>query len=56
MHGNSSGVFKGIAIGLVAGAALGFAVTPKNRETRKAASRFLRTCGDVVDTVSNILH
>ncbi|MDR0915602.1 MAG: YtxH domain-containing protein [Oscillospiraceae bacterium] len=55
MH-NSSGIVKGIAIGLVAGAAVGFVVMPKSRDTRRAAGKFLRTCSEVVDTVSNILH
>ncbi|MDR3310652.1 MAG: hypothetical protein LBS90_04835 [Oscillospiraceae bacterium] len=57
VYGHNGGALaKGLIIGVVAGAAIGFAVTPKNRDARRAVSRIMRTAGDVVDTVSAFLH
>ena len=47
---------RGIALGVVAGAVLGFVVTPKSRDAKRAAGRFFRTCCDVVDSVSGAIR
>jgi len=52
----SNNIVKGLAIGFVAGAVATFVVTPKSREVKRTAGKFMRTCGDVVDTVSGLLH
>ena len=46
------GFIKGIAIGLIAGAAIGVAVMPKSKQCKKMTGRFLRTAGEIIDNIS----
>ena len=47
-----SGFMKGIAIGLVAGTAIGIVVMPKSKQCKKMAGRFLRAAGEIADNIS----
>jgi gas vesicle protein len=50
---SSTGKFiKGIAIGLIAGTAIGVAVMPKSKQCKRMTGRFLRAAGDIVDNIS----
>ena len=49
---SSTGKFiKGMAIGLIAGAAIGVAVMPKSKQCKKMTGRFLRAAGEIVDNL-----
>ncbi|MDR0838506.1 MAG: hypothetical protein LBN99_02555 [Oscillospiraceae bacterium] len=49
---HNNGMMKGIAIGVVAGAALGMVAAPKTRDAKRAAGKFLRAAGEVIEDVS----
>jgi len=49
-----NGFAKGIALGAVAGAVLGVIVTPKSRDAKRSAAKFLRTATNVIEDVSSI--
>ena len=49
-----SGFVKGLAIGVVTGAAIGVIVTPKSKNVKKMTGRFLRTAGEVIDNISGM--
>jgi len=49
-----NGFARGIAVGAVAAAAIGIITAPKTRHFRTAASKFIRTAGDIVEDVSNL--
>jgi len=49
-----SGFIKGMAIGLITGAAIGVAVLPKTKNCKKVTGRFLRTAGEVLENLSEI--
>ena len=44
-----TGFVKGLAIGVITGAAVGMIVTPKSKNAKKATGRFLRTAGEVIE-------
>ncbi len=46
---------RGMFIGMVAGAAVGAALTPKKKNGKNYAGKALRTAGAVVDQISDIL-
>ena len=45
---------KGATIGLIAGAAIGVAVTPKSKNCKKMTGRVLRTAGEIIDNFSGL--
>jgi len=49
---SSNGFMKGVAIGLITGAAIGIIVVPKSKQCRRMTGRILRTAGDVIDNIS----
>jgi gas vesicle protein len=49
-----SGFIKGIAVGIVAGAAIGALTAPKSREAKRAAGRFIRAAGDIIEDISSL--
>ena len=49
-----NGFARGIAVGAVAAAAIGIITAPKTKHFRTAASKFIRTAGDIVEDVSNL--
>lgn len=51
---NHKGFLKGMAMGMVAGAAIGMIATPKSKNAKKAAGRVLRAAGDVVENISSL--
>ena len=51
-----TGFVKGMAIGVVAGATIGMIVTPKSKNAKRAAGRFLRTAGEVIESFGGMWH
>jgi gas vesicle protein len=54
MTHTGSGFAKGIAVGVVAGAALGLVAAPRGRDAKRSAGRFLRAAGEVVENISGL--
>ena len=50
----NSGFIRGMAIGVITGAAIGAAVMPKNRNYKKTTGRFLRTAGEIIENISGL--
>ena len=50
------GFVKGIAVGAVAGAVIGVLATPKSREAKRSAAKFLRTAGGIIEEVTSLWH
>ncbi|MDR1821340.1 MAG: YtxH domain-containing protein [Oscillospiraceae bacterium] len=53
---NKSNLLRGMVIGLAAGAAIGFAVTPKSKDTKRTINRCIHTASSVVDGIVGLLH
>jgi gas vesicle protein len=51
---SNSSFFKGLAVGVVAGTAVGLFTAPKRRDMKKAAGRFLKAAGGLVENFSGI--
>lgn len=49
-----SGFVKGMAIGVMTGAAIGMAMVPKGRNTKSAAGKALKAAGEVIDNITGI--
>ena len=52
---SSNSFLKGVTVGIMVGAAIGFAVTPKSKTCKKMTGRFLRTAGDIIENIGGIL-
>ena len=50
----NTGFGKGLAIGIMAGAAIGMIATPKSKDAKRKTGRFLRTAGEIIDHISGI--
>jgi gas vesicle protein len=46
------GFIKGIAVGVVAGAAVGALAAPKSRDARRAVGKFVRAASVIIEDVS----
>lgn len=46
---------RGMFIGMVAGAAVGAALTPKKKSGKHYAGKALRTAGAVIDQISDVM-
>ena len=51
-----SNFVKGIAVGAVAGAVIGVLATPKSREAKRNAAKFLRTAGGILEDITSLWH
>jgi gas vesicle protein len=51
---SSNGFVKGIAVGIVTGAAIGIAAAPRTKDAKRATGRFLRAAGEVIENISGI--
>ncbi|MDR2502189.1 MAG: hypothetical protein LBC78_02940 [Oscillospiraceae bacterium] len=49
MTHSGKGIAAGVAIGVVAGTAVGLVVAPRTRDAKRAAGKFLRAAGEVVE-------
>ena len=43
---------KGMVVGILMGATIGFVATPKSKNCRRATGRFLRTAGNIVENLN----
>ena len=50
----NTGFAKGLAIGILAGTAIGVMITPKSKEMKRRTGRFLHMAGDVIDNICGI--
>ena len=53
---NNNGFVKGIAVGAVAGAVIGVIATPKSRDAKRTAAKFLRTAGGIIEDITAMWH
>ncbi|MDR0813874.1 MAG: YtxH domain-containing protein [Oscillospiraceae bacterium] len=53
---NKSNLIRGMVIGLAAGAALGFVLTPKSKDTKRTINRCIHTATSVVGGIAELLH
>lgn len=51
---NHTGYVRGIAVGVIAGAAVGMIVTTKNKGAKKTVGRVLKAAGSVADNISGL--
>ena len=49
-----TGFVKGLAVGVLTGAAIGVMITPKSKDMKRKTGRFLRTAGEVIDNICGI--
>lgn len=49
-----TGFAKGMAIGVMTGAAIGMVMTPRGRNTKSAAGKALKAAGEVIDNITGI--
>jgi len=49
-----TGFVKGMAIGVMTGAAIGMAMVPKGRSSKSAAGKALKAAGEVIDNITGI--
>ena len=52
---NSMDFIKGMGIGLVAGAVVGMAVTPKKKNMKSVTGKALKTAGEIVENISDAI-
>ena len=48
----NTGFIKGIALGIIAGTVIGCAVMPKTRGCKRATGKFLKTAGEIIESIS----
>jgi gas vesicle protein len=48
------GFIKGMAVGVLAGAAIGVAAAPRTKDAKRAAGRFLRSAGEIIENISGL--
>ncbi|MDR0906611.1 MAG: YtxH domain-containing protein [Oscillospiraceae bacterium] len=53
---SNNGFVKGIAVGAVAGAVIGVLTTPKSRDAKRTAAKFLRSAGEILEDVTALWH
>ena len=53
---SSNGFMKGMAIGMLTGAAIGVGVIamPKNKNGKRSTGRFLKVAGEIMENISEI--
>jgi gas vesicle protein len=49
-----TGFVKGMAIGVMTGAALGMVMAPKGKNSKSAAGRALKAAGEVIDNITGM--
>lgn len=49
-----TGFVKGMAIGVMTGAAIGMAMAPRGRNSKSAAGKALKAAGEVIDNITGI--
>ncbi len=49
-----TGFAKGMAIGVMTGAAIGIAMAPRGKNTKSAAGKALKAAGEVIDNITGI--
>jgi gas vesicle protein len=49
-----TGFVKGMAIGVMTGAAIGMVLAPKGKNSKSAAGKALKAAGEVIDNITGI--
>ena len=49
-----NGFAKGMAIGVMAGAAIGMVMAPKGKNSKSAAGKALKAAGEVIDNITGM--
>ncbi len=49
-----TGFVKGIAIGVMAGTAIGMVMAPKGKNSKSAAGKALKAAGEVIDNITGM--
>lgn len=49
-----NGFAKGMAIGVMAGAAIGMVMVPKGKNSKSAAGKALKAAGEVIDNITGM--
>jgi gas vesicle protein len=49
-----TGFVKGMAIGVMAGTAIGMVIAPKGKNSKSAAGKALKAAGEVIDNITGM--